>query len=259
MRYYSTFSGDFYHDTTQRIVEDAPKFGADKVLVYDDYWLTHCRPDFYRQNEWAWKHHATRGFGWFIWKPFLMLDALSRVNDGDIVLFTDADTYPIQPLNVLYDICAAQGGVMLFDAATCWHRHWCKRDCFIIMGQDEPRYNGAQVQHAVARFFLFQKGPWLVNQFLMEWLAYVVNPLCNTFDKSIYAPEYGEFKEHRCEQAVLTNLAHKYGHKLWREACQYGNQVAYDFDAYPQLFVQEGAHSSGPVRGQGSCFRNVND
>ena len=255
---YITFSGDAYHDTTQRIVEDAPELGVDSVLVYDDYWLRTYRQDFVVQNQWAWMHHATRGYGWFIWKPLIIMDALDRLQDGDIVLFTDADTYPIKPLSVLFDICA-KDGIMLFDACTCMHRQWCKRDCFIIMGQDEPKYNGPTVQHAVARFMLFQKGVWRPRQLLMEWLTYAVNPLCTTFDKSVYAPEYPELKEHRCEQAILTNLAHKYGYRLWREACGYGSQVSYDFDVYPQLFVQVGDHSYGHTRGQGSCFRNVND
>ena len=258
-KYCITFSGDRYHNTTARIVEDAPKYGADKVLVYDDYWVTRCRPDFIAQNKWAWDHPKTRGFGWFIWKPFIILDALERASNGDIVMFIDADTYPIANFSMLYDICAKQGGVMLFSSIGHPQLRWCKRDCFIVMGQDRPEYTSPTVQAGVARFMLFQKGPWRPKQFLMEWLAYCCNPLANTFDPSVLAPEYAMMHEHRCEQAILTNLAHKYHYKLWREACGYGNNFPDDKEVYGQLFVQDGNYSYGLTRGAGSCFRNVND
>lgn len=256
---YITFSGDKYHETTKKIVEEAPKMGATDVWVYDDWWLTHHRPDFVRINQRNWKHHdGLRGFGWFCWKPLVIIDALRRVSDGDVVLYTDADTYPIADLGVIFDI-ASRDGVMLFAAQGQPHRWWCKRDCFIIMDMDEPKYNSASVQAGVARFMAFKKGPWANDQFLMEWLTYCVNLSCTTFDKSHIAPEYPELHEHRTEQAIFTNLAHKYGHKLWREACEFGNGDSADKEVYGQLFVQIGSHSFGQQRGQGSDFRNIND
>lgn len=148
---------------------------------------------------------------------------------------------------------------MVFAASGLKHAHWCKRDCYIVMNQDTPEYTGLEVQAGVARFMLFQKGPWRPAQFLMEWLAYCTNPLANTMDASVLAPEYPALKEHRCEQSILTNLALKYRCKLWREACQAGNPFSEDKDIYPQLFVQASKYSFDPRRGAGSCFRNITE
>jgi len=104
------------------------------------------------------------------------------------------------------------------------------------MGQNNPKYYN--VQAGVARFMLFQKGKWKATQFLMEWLTYCVNPLATTFDKSILAAEAPEFIEHRTEQAIMTSLAHKYGLKLYREACEAGNKYSFDKELYSQLFTQ---------------------
>lgn len=260
-KFYITFSGAQYERTTRRIVEDGPRLGADKVLVYDDHWLT--QQEFYKMesNRWLWNHpcaksgNALRGFGWFAWKPFILLDALMNwCNPGDIVLLTDADTYPIHDFSMLYEECDRIGGCMLFSAVGCWHNNWGKRDMMIVMGQDAPEWRDRQ--HAVARFMLFQAGYWKPMQLLMEWLTYCVNPLANTFDKSILAPEYPDLHEPRCEQAMLTNLAHKYGIKLYREACQFGESVPEDRDLYPQLFVQDGRSGHANVE-RGSSFRNV--
>lgn len=250
-RIYITFGGAGYDEQTARIVQQAPMLGAHEVWVYDDRWL--MGTEFYELNRWLWDHKATRGFGWFAWKPFVILDALSKLRDGDMVLYTDADTYPIGDLGVLFDTCRRDEGFMLFSAVGCNNRQWCKRDCFIVMGQDEPRYHDAQ--HAVARFMLFMKGPWRVQQFLMEWLTYCVNPRATTFDPSVIAPELDGFREHRTEQAIFTLLVHKYGIRLYREACQFGESVADDRELYQQLFHQE--YAMLPRELTGSKFRNI--
>lgn len=251
-RIYITFSGATYDEITARIADRAPKLGADEVLVYDDLWLT--EQPLYAEQRWAWDHHATRGFGWFIWKPYVMLHALSRCEPGDVILFTDADTYPIHDLSAIFEECE-RVGIMLFSAVGINNRNYCKRDAFILTGTDEPKYHDAQ--HAVARFFLFRKGAPGGEEFLREWLRYCCMQQANTFDESTLGPELPGFIEGRAEQAILTLLAHKHGHKLYREACQFGNSVEQDKDLYPQLFEQVGCHAGGPKPLIGSRFRNV--
>lgn len=259
-----TFSGAAYDGTTQRLVEGGKKFGAHEVWVYDDRWL--LTTPFGRSPEFQYllthkgvgNPNGGRGFGWFSWKPVVMADALSRCEPGDIVLFLDADTFPIADFSVLYEECSRIGGTMLFSAVGCNHARWCKRDCFIRMGMDEPRWRN--VQHAVARFFLFQRGAAGVDRFLTQWQAFNLDPIATTFEPSQLAPEHPEFLEiiggdtgqHRTEQAILTNLAHLYGHKLYREACQFGAHQPEDKELYQQLFVQEGGR--GPQTLEGSRF-----
>lgn len=256
-RVYVTFGGRPYDATTRMIVDGAPRCGADEVRVYDDRWM--LGEPFYEQNRWLWDHPHKRGFGWYAWKPYVIWHALSTLEDGDVVLYTDADTVPIGDLGVLYERCVADGGIMLFAAENHSHVRWCKRDCFVVMAQDEDRWR--HVQAGVARFMLFRRGPWRTTQFLMEWIAYCVNPRANTFDPSVLAPEVEAFVEHRAEQAILTNLAHKYGLKLYREPCEGGNAgmgSTRDRDLYGQLFSQMNPHdakvSAEPV---GSAYCNI--
>jgi len=254
MRTLVTFSGARYDATTRQIVERAPALGAEAVIVYDDRWLvTH---PFFVVNRWLWDHPHKRGFGWYAWKPLVILQTLAQLPDGDLVLYVDADTVPIASLSVLFDICAHDGGVMLFASEGHRQVEWCKRDCYIVMGQDDARYY--DVQAGVARFAVFQKGSWLATQILSEWLAYAIHPLATTFDPSVLGPELPGFIEHRAEQAILSNLAHKYGLRLYREACGAGNGSGRDWDRYGQLFTQindDVAHvSSAPT---GSAYANA--
>lgn len=252
MRVLITFSGAPYEATTRLIVEKGYALGADAVRVYDDRWL--LDQPFYQQNRWLWDHPHKRGFGWYAWKPFVIWHALSTLNDGDVVLYVDADTVPIAPLGVLFEQCARDGGIMLFASEGHMQREWCKLDCYVTMGQSEH----VDAPAGVARFMLFQKGPWRTAQFLMEWLTYCVNPSANTFDPSRTDLEWSGFIEHRAEQAIMTNLAHKYGLRLYREACQAGNTSCRDLDLYGQLFTQ---HDDGSpkrtVDPTGSTYFNV--
>lgn len=256
---YITFSGGAYDGTTEKIIRAAPRFGAEEVWVYDDLWIKEKRPEFMQRYRWAFEHHHKRGFGWYIWKPYVILQALERAQIGDIILFTDADTWPIGDLNVLYETCEKDGGIMLFTVAAANQRQWCKRDCFIVMGQDDPKYYDRQA--AVARFILVQKGAREPERILREWLDYTGDQRCNTFDPSVLGPELPGFIEHRCEQAILTNLAHKYELRLYREADQSGDRFSYDKDLFPTLFRQDSSvgrkYKSTTVPLTGSRFRNV--
>lgn len=262
-RLYITFGGAQYDNTTQKIVLNAQRFGADTVHVYDDAWL--LTTDFYRENKWMWDTPGMRGFGWFCWKPYVILHALQNFcKPGDVVLYTDADTHPIANLWAQYDRCVRDGGIMLFGAEGCSNRQWVKEDCWTVMAARE-QYPGRHAvetdsQHAVARFMLFREGVWRAEQFLMEWLTYCLNPLATTFAPSKLAgsAEWREFQQHRTEQAILSLLAHKYGCHLYREADAFGNAALAQGkdDWYGQLFVQEGMRLD--VTGTpGSRFRNV--
>lgn len=251
-----TFGGAAFDEHTSKTVERGRDLGADEVLVYDDRWL--MGTEFYRVNQWWW-HKAdalngnpNRGFGWFIWKPYVILHALGDAEFDDVVLFIDGDTWPIADLTPIFET-ARRDGLMLFNSIGCHHARWCKRDCFIVMGQDEQQWRDRD--HACARFMAFCKGTF-TGGVLTSWLQYCLNPGANTMDASVLAPEHPEFYEHRCEQAILTNLAHKYGHRLYREACQAGKDQPQDQELYHQLFEHQWANGDRADL-SGSKYRNV--
>lgn len=255
-RIYITFGGAAYDKQTEIVIRDAPRFGADEVWVYDDAWI--LKQEFYQLNKWLWTHRGPgnpiggRGFGWFCWKPFIIMHALDRLAPGDMVLYVDGDTYPVADFSVLYELCREQRAVF-FKAQGCSNRQWVKRDCWQTMACSH--LVKLDSDHAVARFMLFQAGQWKPRQLLIEWLTYCLNPLATTFDKSTIGAEYIGFEEHRTEQAILSLLVHKYGYRLYREACQFGDGHVEDQDLYPTLFHQDGSRISAGL--EGSRFANI--
>lgn len=251
-----TFGGRAYDEITEQVVRDAPGFGVDTVWVYDDVWLD-AHP-FRKLNSWLWEPtaHAApgRGYGWYAWKPLIILDALDRCEDGDVVAYIDADTRPIANIVTIYDT-AARDGLMLFRASAHRNGPWCKRDTYVAMGVDPSDDRPA----GCARFMAYRKGGWLAKQVLIEWLAYCLNRTATTFDPSKHGVEPSYFQEARTEQAILTVLAHKYNIPLYREADQDGVEFIGQPEQpgdFPQLFEQK--HLGGPhPLGNGSAFRNV--
>jgi hypothetical protein len=264
-----TFGGAEYDEITSQVVTSHP--GADTVWVYDDAWLE--AHEFRKLNSWLWDHRSTlaapgRGFGWYAWKPLIILDAMARLRPGDTVCYLDADSMPIADISVVFGTAACDGA-MLFRACGQRQHQWCTRDCEVTMGLNpsdlaRKRYPGTrpqcltpEVAAGCARWAAFAVGPYKPRQLLYEWLTYAINPMCTTFEPSVLGPEPEGFQEHRTEQAILTMLAHKYGYTLWREADADGNGfMGEDPGDYPQLFEQHRRGGPFPA-GSGSRFRNV--
>jgi hypothetical protein len=254
---YITFSGADYASTTEKIVADAPKHGARDVLVFDDVWLRESV--FYEMpsNRWLWETDWRRGEGWFSWKPLIAFSEVTNhaMKQRDaVIIYSDADTYPIASLQPIWEI-ARRDGAMFFQAGDYQNRQWCKRDCAIVMGQDDDKYLDAPAGNAA--MFAIHSMHWPAHQLLMEWLTYAVNRKANTLDASTIAPEKPGFIEHRAEQAIMTMLCHKYGFKLWRDPSQHGNDIDRDRDVYPQLFHHQEGMTKAPQEPRGSKWRNV--
>jgi hypothetical protein len=249
---YCTFGGSAYDETTQRIVENAPKFGVDEVRVYDDRWL--MSTEFYKTNRWIFDLQSRgehRGFGWYCWKPYVILTEMARHQPGDVVLWTDADTYPIGDLGRLFRRCHVFG-VMLFAAEGWTQGQSTKRSCMRAMGCDTEEYRRAQ--HATARFALFRVGNYDGDSILSAWRSYCLNRECVGLETG--PDEYPEYQEHRSDQSILTNLAHKYHRRLYREADQFGDGTDRDRDLYGTVFHQIGQYDKQKTLA-GSRYRNV--
>lgn len=262
---YVTFSGAAYDATTKQIAEKAPKLGADAVFVYDDRWLMH--QPFRKENDWAWRHpgHSGHkyGFGWYCWKPYVILHAMKFLKPGDCLLFTDADTFPVSNFSMLFDACRREGGIFAFEATGCSNRQWVKRDVWeaVFAEMLEPVYFDRDIesqrgiilkaldqkldtQHATARFMVFEKGAVRHRErgltpefFLSEWNRLCTTPGLTTRDPSS-RPEFPGFEENRGDQSIFSLLCLKYELPLHREADEFGNGSNKDRELFGQLFVQ---------------------
>jgi len=89
MKFFLTFANtDFMN--TNRISEDARSLNIfDEIIQLNE---THIS-DFINKHKQFINNHYRHGYGYFIWKPKIILDTLMKINDDDILVYCDAGVY----------------------------------------------------------------------------------------------------------------------------------------------------------------------
>lgn len=218
-----TFATDNFSISAERLKATALRHGVDQVEIY-----TPSRLHFLFFDHLFNVDFTERGAGWWIWKPFICLHALITMHDeNDVLIYCDAGTEIVD--DVSHVIRCMDEDVFLFSNG--WqHSHWCKKEVAqAILGEN---WYGEQKQ--VQASAIFFKVTERSKKLIQRWYAWSVMP--GMIDNTPRGPQFPEFQEHRHDQAILTCLQIKYGHKLhWFPSTMNHHQDRMG-DPYPQIF-----------------------
>ncbi len=153
-----------------------------------------------------------RGAGYWLWKPYIILQELKKVNYGDYVVYSDCGrNKPLlsRSIKPLLEWCSANRGVLpgVYIPQYGASRKWTKRDCFVLMECDQKDYwNHCQIQ---ASFSVWEKNEFSLS-FVEKWLDHCTDAriLLDTAN-TCGLPNFADFIEHRHDQSVLTLCAIK--------------------------------------------------
>ncbi len=178
-----------------------------------------------------------KGAGYWLWKPYIILKTLlTKLNDGDFLIFHDAGSYFVKDLGPLYKVCMhAKPSVLTFNQPYSESKY-SKRDAFILMGMDKPQvYEKTQTQR-LSGLQVYMKSCTTI-QFLMELLAYSSDRRIVSDDKNVMGEKNFEgFVGNRHDQTVLSLLSKKWGIVDLRDPCTCGRNK----------FTQNYKYASGP-------------
>jgi len=198
-----SFGTEEFSEALRKLRNSAEKFGI-KVRQYDS------RHSVVRQ---AFEHspeimRQRRGAGYWLWKPYILLDTMDQVKPGTIIIYTDAGQRYIADPGPLFSLARSQD-VVLFHSRNFVQRAWTKRDCFVLLEADEARYWDATQLDASIQ--LYRAGP-RARDFLLELRKAMSDPqvLCDG-PNNCGLPNFEEFRGHRHDQSILTILAIKHG------------------------------------------------
>ena len=189
----------------QSLVASAAAAGVDRVISWQRPALT--ATSFYQQHREI--LDRKRGGGFWLWKPYIILQALKSASDDDVIVYWDVGrvrpnilTRSVKPL---VGWCRDHNGIFP-GVPTFPHGRWTKRDCFHLMGCDSDEFwNARQIQ---ATFSLWS-GRAAV-EFVSQWMQWCCDRRCLTDDPNECGlPNLPGFREHRHDQSVLTNLCIK--------------------------------------------------
>lgn len=218
--YLINFATKEFYESQKKLNASALKFGVDKVVSYKREDI--IKSSFYKENKDI--LDQKRGAGFWLWKPYIILDLLEKVNDGDVVIYADSGIEVIKELEPLIELCIKKNDVLLFcDGGEHRNRDYTKRDCFIMMDCDSEEYwNSVQ---CLASFHLYIRNNSCV-EFLKKWLFFCRNKHILTDVENICGKDnFSEFKDHRHDQSVLSLLAHKTKKEIFRDPTQWGNHL----------------------------------
>ena len=207
-----------FYKSQQQLKKSAYKYGVDEVIDYNDIWLKK-QTAFYQKNNHILSQK--RGNGFWLWKPFIILDALKKMQLDDVLIHIDSGASFISSVTPLVDLTKNKEIILFYN-----NRHknsaWTKRDCFYFMDCDNDKfYNENQT---LAGYIVCKKTPFVIS-FLEEWLKYAENENILTDMPNICGlPNSENFIDHRHDQSILSLLATKYNLELFRDPSQWGNK-----------------------------------
>jgi hypothetical protein len=162
------------------------------------------KTDFYKENKEL--LDRKRWIGWGSWKPYVILEALKKIKEGEILIYSDAGISFKASLKEIIERCNKKG-IVLFES-TPINRQWTKRDTFVLMGCDEKKYHDAK--QLAANISLWKKTP-ASQKIVSEWLEFCKDTRIITSDPNVCGkPNFPDFIEHRGDQSIISNLAVKY-------------------------------------------------
>jgi hypothetical protein len=219
-----TFGNELYYNSVRRICKEAQNlrvfneiYGfSDKYLKNEkDFWLKHG--NFIESNK--------RGYGYWVWKPYLILQMMNKLNDGDILLYLDSqcriDLNQKQFLMEYLEI--VKKNKILF---TPWKDVPAYEYCFNKMDlvhkldmQNHELLNTYQNQSCIILIYVCDE----IKELFKSIYYYACEDYHNIDDTPSIIPNHKNYWEHRHDQSLFSLLTKKnnYSADITIEKCIY--------------------------------------
>jgi hypothetical protein len=216
-KYLVSYATIEFAKSQKRLHKSALKFGINRIKSYTPAQIR--RTQFYRQNKQLLSY--PRGAGYYAWKPYIILETLKVLEEGDLLIYSDSGIEIINDISPLIELCYQEKGVLIFKNDGFANSTWTKRDCFVLMGCDSEPYHSAN--QVVAGFIVLIKNQKSLS-LIEEWLYYcqqinVISDLPNICSLD----NFPDFKDHRHDQSILSLLTVKHRLNTFRDPSQWGN------------------------------------
>lgn len=205
--YFTSFADTKYKATLERIKNEAKMLNVFKqIYIYDENSVDLSKhKKFIDENP--------RGYGYWIWKPKIILETLNSIPDGSYLVYADAGC-TIQKdseagVRSILDKIDEKGLVAFSWNGEDRECKWSKMDTIKKINADHD-----DKLALIATYIYFKKNENSVK-FVEEWLN-----MCESDDyKNINDVPSNEsncqsFSEHRHDQSIFSLLCHKYGIKI---------------------------------------------
>lgn len=199
--WFVSFADSRRHGTLRRLRRQAKRFGFDpaKTVLADETGLDAS----FRERARELLKPDVRGFGFWCWKPQIILQALSKMNDGDILVYADAGCH-LNPkgrdklLSYIPTIMAQGLGVFQM---TQLEKLWTKGDLFDYFGARSPALSDSG---QIFAGIVFARKTSEVVQTFQDHLELLITHTSLIDDTPSRSPNFPGFIESRYDQSAFS-------------------------------------------------------
>ena len=155
--------------------------------------------------------NSKRGGGYWLWKPYIIHETLQKINNNDILFYTDNRYFFVEEFDNLYTNHLKENDIVVWkNKPNCpFHlmKLWCKMDVILKYDRyDEIFKNDLQDCWAGA---IVVKKTDKSTSIIEEWLNMCCIPE-NITDSPSVNKNHIVFREHRHDQSLLSIVLHKH-------------------------------------------------
>ena len=155
----------------------------------------------------------SKGYGYWCWKPQVILQTLNKINDGDILLYMDLGSHlnvngRKRLLEYIELVKADQTGILAFQSPTYVENSLTKMDVFDYFGvrEDKRFTDTTQIE---ATHIIIRKCDKSV-EFVTKWIKVIYDDFSLITDSKSRNANFDTFYAHRHDQSIFSILAKKY-------------------------------------------------
>jgi len=146
---------------------------------------------------------SNRGGGYWLWKPYTILDMLNKLDDNDYLIYMDSGANLVSDPSNYLDLIDEKG-ILAFSMVQKTSK-WTKGDCFYLLDKELKFKDVNQLQ---GTYIFLKKNEFSLN-FVKKWLDYCTNENLITDLPNIYMNNLSDFIDHRHDQSIFSLLAYK--------------------------------------------------
>ena len=198
--------GKKYHEAARRLINQGKSTGYfDETILYTDKDLKNKFVSFWNQHK-KFILNNKRGFGYWIWKSFIIKKTMESMNNGDILMYLDCGCeIGGKKASLIPNFFEYVKKDKIIGTETQIERNWDKMDLIVHLNMENhellktPQRQGGAVLYYVCKD---------TRKFINLWY----NLCCNYHlidDSESVIPNKDYFREHRHDQSIFSLLTKK--------------------------------------------------
>ncbi len=187
---------------------------------------------------------AQRGAGYWLWKPYIINQAIEKIDFGDYLVYSDSGSFYMKDIHILIEFMQSKETDIFLGELEHLESKYSKRDAFVFLGVEGLGFE--QLKQYEASFILVKKTEKICD-FLDKWLLYCRDiRIISDNPNECGLDNYPDFVQNRYDQTVLSLLAKKYGYNGFRPVDI--KRKTDDPFPYPQIMVRTRFRNCNPIK-----------